>query len=489
MKKKISFILIIVILAALCGLLTACKKAEAAPYCVAFDGDVQDGLVSVDLNGIAQEKYSYADDSATVEAEGWNLNDVLKKANMLYAENRLMITGTDGTSVLIEARLTGKLYLYKNDNNELCARGVDYPRSTGIKGISEITVVTKENATNGYKILSSDNIEYVSRGNAKLFLFTLTATNNVGDNYAWKYLPSDNADRNVSHFTERDKNVVYFKDYDYVKNADYNILNWKTGGLTCSYGETAKEVYGFATGTDIMVSDAYYEMKAALDANKKVMLILPDGFSWEQANAFSPPSDGQSTQPLSLLNVLNAQKALSTHLSISPVALAAIVTGKTPYENGVHFDEGESRRIITPKVQDIFKYATDKGKSVKYLEGSGNLIGTSVKPVYGTSDEVTYRNAVAAINDDTDLIFVHFHETDDENHRSGPLSLSAKNKLLEIEWYIIQLKNQFSGTVIVIPDHGHNTLTDSDGKIYGQHGMFTNLDMYVPYYIFRQEGN
>ena len=93
------------------------------------------------------------------------------------------------------------------------------------------------------------------------------------------------------------------------------------------------------------------------------MFILPDGYSLQQAEAFK---DG-----LGALNVSRAKHtAVSTNRSISPVALAAIFTGQSPYHTGIHFAEDESRAVLKPNVPDIFEYAAEKGKSVKYTVAS-----------------------------------------------------------------------------------------------------------------------
>jgi len=480
MKTKIYKIIVFFLVAVLASVtlisvMLAVINPTADPVYLAIDGDIAGGYCTIDLAKTEKVSYTYTEDEAEAWGEGWNLNDALAKVSPTYTHNKLMMTATDGISALIEYPLTGTVYIYQDGDGKLCAKGIDYPKVTGLKDISEITIITSDTATDGYKILSQNTTEMISRGNAKLKLFDFVVENKLGDNTADKYRVA--ADRSVSGFTGKNKNIVYYEDYDIEKNASLASLNWVTGKLVCQYGDRAKSVFGFATGTDKLILDAFYDMKTALDAGKKVMLILPDGFSWEQANTFG---DDLTTLKLGENSVM----AASTHLSISPVALAAMVTGRSPYSNGVHFDEGESRAVLCPNVDDIFKYAVDNGKFVAYLEGSGNLILTSVTPQYSTSDYLTYQKASQAIQAGTDLIFAHFHETDDTNHAYGPLSSEAKTKLLITESYIGNLMAEFDGVVIVVPDHGHNTLYDEDGNAYGKHGMFTALDMYVPYYIF-----
>ena len=451
------------------GALSSCNSAESV-YLM-LDGDIEGGALLYNLADLEKKSYFYNGDGGEQKGEGWLLADALADVKPLYPRNRLIITASDGVSALLLYPLTGAVYLYQNEEGKLCAKGIDYPKVVGIKDIAEITLVTTDTATEGYKVLTSDGGTFVSRGNAKLKLFDFVVENKLGENTADKYVAA--ADRSVCAFTGKNKNTLYYEDYDIKKNASLENLSWANGKLTCG----GKPVHGFVTGAEKLITDAYTDMKTALDEGKRVLFILPDGFSWEQANTFE--------EELSTLKPAgNTTLAASTHLSISPVALAAIVTGQTPFVNGVHFDEGESRAVLEPETDDIFKYAADRGKTAAYLEGSGNLILTSVQPQYSTSDDQIYQKALQAVQNGTDLVFVHFHEIDDANHEYGPLSSQAKSKVLVTEGYIEFLTAQFDGVVIIVPDHGHNTLYDGAGKPYGKHGMFTALDMYVPYYLF-----
>ena len=473
-KKTVRFILFCLLTALFALTLTACNK-NAEPIYLTIDGDIKGDIVRVDLAQQKQTEYLYDDDGEEKQGEGWELSAVFEGIEFLYPQNKVMITATDGVSAVLQYPLTSAVYLYQNEDGKLCAKGIDYPKVVGIKDISEITVVTTEDATGGYKVLTPTETSYISRGNAKLKLFSLAATNLFKENAADKYTKA--ADPSVSCFTGRSKNIVYFEDFDIAKNTSGALLDWKDGKLVCDSGNGAKAVFGFVTGTDTLIQDAYYEMKEAVDEDQKVMFILPDGFSWEQANVFN--------EELTTLKLNeNATVAASTHLSISPVALAAIVTGQPPITNGVFFQDGESRAVLPLAVEDIFGYAENAGKSVAYIEGRGNLILTSVTPEYSLSDNEAYLKAMQAVNAGKDLIFVHFHETDDTNHKYGPLSIQAKTKLLTIETYIADLIHAFEGKVVVVPDHGHNTLYDTLGNPYGDHGLFTALDMYVPFYVF-----
>lgn len=469
MIKKTTILVLIIAIVVIIAALVSCNANEAGQILI-VDGDVENGLIQVDLSGIKQERYSYEEDGTTVRTKGWNLSKVIEDVVFLEQDSFLMITGAeDGVSAVVEGRITGTIYLYYDEEGILSAKSIDYPPVCSIKNISEITIIAKEITNSGYKILSENNTEYISRGNAKLKIYDKIAENTLGANTASKYTLK--VDNTVSSFTAYEENVVYFSNFDIETNGDLKRLSWLPGGLAIDN----IFVYGFAVGTSRLIYDAYGEMKTSLDGGQKVMLILTDGFSYEQAKHFSDSLD--------LLKPANLELSLSTHLAISPVALASIVTGETPYDNGVHFNEGESRAILTPNVPDIFSYATNLGKSVSYLEGKSNLIITSVSPSLALSDAIIYENAKNAISSGNDLIFVHFHEIDDVNHEYGPLSNQALTKISYTEGYIEYLISQFAGKVIIVSDHGSSTMYDENNIAYGEHGVFNNLDMFVPYYV------
>lgn len=438
--KKSKNILLMILIVAFALLLWSCDKNNRTPINVCIDGDIENGVAFVDLNAFNTQNVP--------------LKSILKKVMPLSDDFDVLITPVFGNSTLLTAR--------ELDGTSISTTADGKYR---IDNISEITVVSKIDTKKGVKILTMDSTLEMGRGTAKMKLYS-----QIDDTNEYKQIATK-----TNEFLVADKIVAYFKDYDMQKNVDDKLLSWKQGSLILD----EKPVYGFASGTDVTLMDFYEKMKDCVDNNKKVMFILPDGFSLEQSKAFGDD-----------LSVLSFDKAsgvsLSVNRAISPVALATIVTGKSPYQTGVHFDENQMRSILKPNATDIFEYATSQGKSVAYLEGSGNLIIASVGATYGLTDRITYENAVKAINQGKDLIFVHFHEIDDENHRNGPLSESAKTKCVEIDYYINSLIAQFNGTIIIVSDHGHNTVYDSRNNPQGKHGSFTNLDMYIPYFIYEK---
>jgi predicted AlkP superfamily pyrophosphatase or phosphodiesterase len=177
---------------------------------------------------------------------------------------------------------------------------------------------------------------------------------------------------------------------------------------------------------------------------------------------------------------LDAERAFSVYPPISPVALASMLTGELPNVHGIH---DRSREMAVP---DIFEKITAMGKKSAYVEGYAAMLKTSVQPVLspgpggGDSDEDVYWNAIAAMEDDPDFLFVHFHGIDDVSHGNGPFSAKTNERILLTDMLVSELAARWSGKIIITADHGQHLETGSGA---GAHGEFRAEDMIVPYMI------
>ncbi len=162
--------------------------------------------------------------------------------------------------------------------------------------------------------------------------------------------------------------------------------------------------------------------------------------------------------------------------SISNVALAAIITGKTPDENGI-----TERGLRELNVEDMFSTIDSV-----MIEGHTKLINSSISPRLnadensnGSTDDEVFDSAMQALAEKHTLTFVHLHGFDDVSHTYGPYSLEAKEKLFEIQEYIDEMLTSFSGTTYLVSDHGQHNLSSEEKK--GDHGEFRYADMCVPF--------
>jgi hypothetical protein len=240
-------------------------------------------------------------------------------------------------------------------------------------------------------------------------------------------------------------------------------------------GEIVENAVGvYLTDNYQSITNAYYDMKEYLDKDEKVMTVLLDGFSYNQFKR------ANEENAITFLSKYFQYPALSVYTPVTNAGFAAIITGQTPDVNGVH--DRSNRRM---KVNSIFKYALDKNKSCILLEGDIKILNTEIEPELHTDinknneiDDEIYESALNAVNEDYDLIFIHFHGIDDRGHSFGPYSREAMDYIKTIDKYVKDLSEEWEGAIILVPDHGMHETAEGGG-----HGICRQSDMVVPYFI------
>jgi len=231
------------------------------------------------------------------------------------------------------------------------------------------------------------------------------------------------------------------------------------------------------------ITSAFHDAISALERGERVLLIFLDGWGWEKfvyhANA----------QPF--LYSLNPEPAIAAYPPMTPVGLATVLTGVQPEVHGI---QSRNDRQLNDGVTDIFAEAASLGRSAIFVQGSTNVIETSLFPLlspdadglYGTDNEVFVN---ASRNLDADLLFVHFKGIDDTGHTYGPYSEEVEARLTLIDEYIHYLAGRWgNGTVIITADHGMHQ-THDDPQRLGNHYRFCHEDIIVPYISMQKGGN
>lgn len=478
MKKIIVSVSICLIIVALLFGFSACKNnTEADSILLQISGDIEGYSVKFNLNTIDKPQFSYEKDNETIVTNGYLLSEILNNIELLSDTNWILLTATDGVSARVDAESANLIYIVYEEA-KLNIKAPSHPRVVGIKNLAEITVIEKESSDIGLKIINEQERTYLSYGNLRLNFFEQTSENRLNDIVAYKHVLKDSY--KISDLTNDEKNILFFNNQDIIKTNNDDVLLWVDGMVAYSInGTIIKGIKGIISGVEYVLFDAYYEMKNALDNDKQVMFILPDGFSLQQVQHYQ--------DELSLF-AEGYNISSSVDPAISNVSLASIVTGKSPYDTGI-----TERGIAKPAYADIFDYALSLEKTVSYIEGNGNLIITNVQPDYnmpdvdGYTDSNVFSSAMQAKSESPDLLFVHFHGIDDVNHEYSPISEEAKAKILETEDYIEQLIEGFDGVVIILPDHGALTYYDEEDNAKGHHGFFEKDDMLIPYYVIEAD--
>ena len=225
-------------------------------------------------------------------------------------------------------------------------------------------------------------------------------------------------------------------------------------------------------------SDVYAMALERLQVGKRVMIVYLDGLGY-QTYCYAKE---QGLTP----NLASLQQgcAAAMYPTITPVNYAAMVSGRSPAENGV-----TARGIHTLKCETIFDRAKEMGLTAYIAEGDTQILQFSVSQELnpdmnddGDTDTEVLESAYAGL--DSDLLFVHLHGIDDSGHQYGPRSNETLAKIRQTDSWVGELLGAWDGSVIVVADHGQHE-NDGTGDAYyadkrGVHGAFAPSDLYVP---------
>lgn len=240
-----------------------------------------------------------------------------------------------------------------------------------------------------------------------------------------------------------------------------------------------KEVKGiYISENQYSIGDAYHESKEYLDKDEKVMVVLLDGFSYDQYKKL----DKENLIPFFSKHFRN--EAISVYTPVTNAGFAAMITGETPDINGIH-----NRDYREMKVESIFGYAEKTGKKSILLEADIKMLNTEIEPILhldenkdGDIDDEIFETALEISKDNYDLIFIHFHGIDDRGHSYGPDSHITMDYIKKIDGYMKEISAVWKDTIIMTADHGMREIDQG-----GNHGICRYEDMLVPYFKKEKE--
>jgi hypothetical protein len=460
MKKIVSFICLLTICF---GLLSACVRLRfPPPTLVEINGDIVGVRQLVDI-----------DDEN-------RLDKILEKVELVSPNSDILIAAVfDGTplnngiSAMIDIKNAADCYVVKNGGGGLDIATPNHPNHPApirIKNIADITVIARQERED-FKILRENSAESFSFGQTKLLFFDQTALVERG-------IVVRQFSRRARTLADiaNDASFIYFDDFGIAEANLAEEIFWKSGKI---YYEN-RSVFGVVSGADYLISQAFSDMKSIVDSGERVVVFMVDGLGLNQVRAFGSDFKGIFNEPFKI--------AASVHPAYTNVALASIITGKDPKRNGI-----TTRGFQTPSVSDIFEYVvSEKQGSTALVYGLVSSVGTpSIIPIDSpitslnsspNTDLRVRNNARSALMGGLDLLFVHFKGIDDTNHEFTPLSSEARAKILQIEEYIGQILEGFSGWVIIVSDHGHVEVLEGEVP-RGNHGFFMSGDMFTPYWV------
>ncbi|MGI5838680.1 MAG: alkaline phosphatase family protein [bacterium] len=223
------------------------------------------------------------------------------------------------------------------------------------------------------------------------------------------------------------------------------------------------------------VTDAYHQALALIGQGEKVMIVYVDGLSYEQ---FRRAKESGAVPNLALGK---AERAMSVYLPVTNCCFAAMLTGEYPDVNGVH--SRKDREPLVPTILDVLQEQQKKAAiiegQINILKVNGEIVLNTDKNGNGINDDDIFNCAAGYLSRDYDYLMVHFHGVDDAGHSYGPEAGEYHRHLQLLDGYIGQLREGWTGKIIVLSDHGMHRTEDG-----GSHGEFRSEDMFVPYIVY-----
>ncbi len=492
MNKKYILISIILVLGLL--MVSACtKQGTNSGYIppLYINGDVGESITLRSL----EDDFNIVDiETKDGNVKGVKFKDILNKVNPLSDKSDIFLVGIDGMMAKIEGTNLEDSFISFSEVNGWESIHYNHPPSSNVKHLKEIIIVSsdEERLDIGMNIISSEkNILNITPGE----LYAKSAT----------VMPYFEGESSVEKEGVHYNTTVYtqrriFKLEDMVEESLQNALVMNALGdikpiEVGSYFEANSNTidYVSANGKERLedvkgvvldppegsIQDSYYDISTYLEEGEDVLFIVLDGFGYHQYNY----AIENNHMPF-LTNQPQVTKALSVYRPVTNAGLAAIITGKSPGENGVY-----SRDQRQLQVDSIFKYAQDLGKQAIYIEGNIGILDTEIQPVLnidddgnGYTDDEVQQSTLNALGKGYNLVFTHFHGIDDSGHSNGDLASQTMDVLSYIDTYIEELASNWHGKVIITADHGMHSTEDA-----GDHGQFRYENMIVPYIVMEGE--
>jgi hypothetical protein len=208
------------------------------------------------------------------------------------------------------------------------------------------------------------------------------------------------------------------------------------------------------------------------------VLILVDGLQYEKLVSLVK----EKALPF-LSNIDVIHKGLTVYPSITTASTGALLTSAPPYVNGVFGYGYRSTNSTT-----LFDIASEDGRSVTAVEGHSLAFGLNNAEVIlsgdrdgdGFTDDNVLYNSLRVIGEEMpDLLFIHFHDVDDQGHSYGPESPEYEDAIIRVDGFLNQIYQVLPANtfIIIFADHGMQNDPNSTG---GNHGGLTKPAMIIP---------
>ncbi len=460
------------------------KKAGFIPNAY-IQGDVKQVVNLKELQGITTREIEYKNHKLDV----YPLKALLDKAEPINEKYEIVFSAQDGLRAKISSDKIVESYINFSPHYGWEAINLNHPISSNIKLIESITVVAKGEPHNNIFSIITPTKNLLTKTPGQLLtgsylrkaVFEGESTQKIeGVNYSASIYsekkvlqPEEIINKKIDSktilFNEQGKTLRYKGGY---LELNKNFVNY----INPDQKESLKNLQGIVLEAPLKSNkDTFYEALHYLENDTRVLIVLLDGFGYNQFNYLK-----ENDQIPYLSKIENVSQAITSYKPVTNTGLAAVLTGKGPSENGIY-----NREFKNLKVPDIFKKASGLGLKSVYIEGNIKILNTSIEPILNpdinennTTDDEVFEETKKQITGEADLIFTHLHGIDDYGHDFGPFGDKTIEVIKKTDDYLKQLAKHWDGKIIITSDHGmHST------KEGGDHGSVLYQDMFVPYLI------
>ncbi len=481
LKKIISIVLVLIMITSFCG----CENKEKTDveFQMKVTGDIETEIAVSDLSEYETQSVTKDD----VKYQAIKATDVLKNIKAFNEDYDIALSSTDSALTIIKKQDIDDDCYFLINGTSLNFYSKNLPRQTRVKDVRRVTVIANkiQGKQKAFRAIYKENCFEKTFG--QMFLMDKKVI------HAYEGTPSYNG---KTCEVRSIQNVVPIEDLAYKLGvteslpiigylADGSEVSLENDGYILEKGNSCNYLdgKGILKYTDIIgvyfdppksITDTTNQVLSRIEKGK-VMLIEIDGLGFYTLNKFKPE----------FLAKQNTEAYRTVMPSISNVALASMMTGKTPFETGV-----KVRGDRALECDDVYSKLEKMGKESVCVEGNTKLINFSIPQILVADDDNDKQNdreifeKAMEVMEGKDFVFVHFHGFDDFAHTYSHTSKEAEEKLAEIDGYIEKMVEKFQGTVLINSDHGHHS-EDFGGKL-GDHGTFIPLDMTIPFIVIEK---
>ncbi|NLM51585.1 MAG: hypothetical protein GX197_02020 [Firmicutes bacterium] len=455
------------------------------PACL-ISGDVHRAFTLDSMETFTPVEFSYKGEYF----HGIPLADIVQHAEPITTDFDLLLIGQDGLSAQFSGNKLEGSHITFTTKNGWEAINLNHPVSSNIKKLEKIIVMAKEPVPEyGVNIITpTQNLHTLMPG--RIYRETIST---VPYFEGTSTVSQPDGEYSVSIFSRRtmfslkdllqdvhvEKLVAMGREGEYAYIDLGGFLELRDNAfhyVTAQREDEIKNLAGIVANPPARsITDLYHDTIYYLTQGENVLILYLDGFGYHQylhakEAGFAP---FMATLP-------EAEPALAVYQPVTNAGFAAMITGKTPAENGVY-----SRAQKDLKVPTIFGIAQELGKKAALIEGHIKILNTEIEPVLnidankdGLTDDEIFASAQTALRQNYDLLFVHFHSIDDLGHSFGDLHQNTLKQIQVVDGYVQELLENWNGKVIILSDHGMHATEEA-----GNHGVFRYEDLIIPYIV------